>query len=254
MLGRLFLFLACITLILPPSSDVAAFPFPSGNLSAAEILSKNAAARGGLQAWQNVQTLSMSGKMDAGGKPNVELPFVMELKRPRKSRLELTVGKDTAIQVFDGQNGWKIRPFLNRRDVESYTQDELKAAASQSDLDGPLMEATGKGMNVDLENTETVEGRRAYVLKVTQADGSFRSVWVDAATFLEIKIEGTPRRLDGKYHTVSTFLRDFRAVNGLQIPHVIETSVEGVKQTEKIRIEKVVVNPKLEDSLFSKPQ
>ena len=52
---------------------------------------------------------------------------------------------------------------------------------------------------------------------------------------------------------MSTLLRDYRAVNGLQIPYVIETAVDGVKQTEKIRIEKVVVNPKLEDSLFAKP-
>ena len=208
MLSRFFLFLSCLALVLPHDYDVAAFPPPPADLSTAEILSKNAAVRGGLQAWQNVQTLSMSGKMDAGGKPNVELPFVMDLKRPRRSRLELTVGKDTAVQVFDGTNGWKVRPFLNRREVEPFTGDELKAAASQADLDGPLMEAAAKGMKVELEKTETVEGRLAYVLKVTQPDGNPRRVWVDASTFLEIKIEGTPRRLDGKYHAVSTLLRD----------------------------------------------
>src|SRR5712675_2006250 len=36
-------------------------------LSAAEIVDKNIAARGGLVAWRGVQTLSWSGKMDAGG-------------------------------------------------------------------------------------------------------------------------------------------------------------------------------------------
>jgi hypothetical protein len=43
-------------------------------------------------------------------------------------------------------------------------------------------------------------------------------------------------------------------VNGLMIPYVNETAVDGVKQTEKIVVEKVIVNPKLEDSHFSKPR
>ena len=43
------------------------------------------------------------------------LPFIMELKRPRKMRFELQFKGQTAVQVFDGANGWKLRPFLNRR-------------------------------------------------------------------------------------------------------------------------------------------
>src|SRR2546428_10762597 len=35
-------------------------------LSAAQIVKKHVSARGGLQAWRAVQTLSLSGKMDAG--------------------------------------------------------------------------------------------------------------------------------------------------------------------------------------------
>src|SRR5256885_16798222 len=35
-------------------------------LSAAEIVKKHVSARGGLEAWRAVQTLSLSGKMDAG--------------------------------------------------------------------------------------------------------------------------------------------------------------------------------------------
>src|SRR5882724_8295874 len=82
------------------------------SLSATAIVDKNVAARGGLQAWRNVKTMKMTGKMDAGGNnrptlaisspgsrkgvamppprptAQVQLPFVMELQRPRKTRLE----------------------------------------------------------------------------------------------------------------------------------------------------------------------
>jgi len=90
-----------------PSTVVAdtATP-PVEKLSAAQIVEKNVAARGGLQAWRSVKTMAMSGKLDAGGKRNVQLPFVLEMERTRKTRLELQFNGQTAVQVYDGTNGW----------------------------------------------------------------------------------------------------------------------------------------------------
>jgi hypothetical protein len=222
-------------------------------LTAAQIVDRNVVARGGLQAWRGVKTLSMSGKLDAGGKQKVQLPFVLEMERNRKTRLELQFNGQTAVQVYDGTNGWKLRPFLNRRDVEPYTPEELKAASMQADIDGPLVDYVSKGTKVQLEGLQSVEGHDAFNLKLTLKTGQVQHIWVDAQTFLDVKIEGTPRRLDGRFHPVATYMRDYRSVNGLLIPYVNETAVEGVRQTEKILVEKVVVNPKLEDSHFSKP-
>ena len=224
------------------------------DLTAAQIVDRNISARGGLQAWRTVKTLSMSGKLDAGGKQRVQLPFVLEMERNRKTRLELQFNGQTAVQVYDGTNGWKLRPFLNRRDVEPYTPDELKAASMQADIDGPLVDYVAKGTKVQLEGIQSVEGHDAFNLKLTLKTGQVQHIWVDAQTFLDVKVEGTPRRLDGRFHPVATYLRDYRSVNGLMIPYVNETAVDGVKQTEKILVEKVMVNPKLEDSHFSKPR
>jgi len=222
-------------------------------LSATEIVDRNVSARGGLQAWRAVQTMSYSGKMEAGGKQNVQLPFVMEMKRPRKTRVEIEFANDTAVQVYDGANGWKLRPYLGRRDVEPFSADELRASSMELDLDGPLVDHGTKGTQVDLEGVETVEGHDAYKLKLTMKDGQVRHLWVDTETFLEVKIEGVPRRMDGKMRPVEIYYRDYKTVNGLIVPYVLETTVQGVKQSHKMTIESVVVNPKLEDSLFVKP-
>jgi outer membrane lipoprotein-sorting protein len=253
MLRKLFLssILLLSTFPLPAAENAPTAPV---KLTAAEIVEKNIAARGGLKNWHAVQTMSMSGKLEAGGTQNTELPFVMEMKRPRKTRFELQFNGQTAVQVYDGVNGWKLRPFLNRHEVEPYTPEETKAASLQSDLDGPLMDYAAKGTKVELEGIQSVEGRDAYNLKLTLKTGQVQHVWVDAKTYLEAKIEGTPRRLDGKYRAVETYLRDYRAETGLMVPHLIETSVAGAKRTEKIRIETVRVNPTLEDSRFTKPQ
>jgi hypothetical protein len=259
-------------------------PSPRAQLSAAEIVDKNVAARGGLQAWRAVQTLSLQGKMGAGGNqraalalpiPNprqinlpsrraeeAQLPFLMELKRGRKTRFELQFAGKTAIQVYDGTGGWKLRPFLNRMEVEPYTPEELKIASTQSDLDGPLVDYAAKGSRVELDGAEKVEGRDTYKLKVIEKTGHTFHVWVDAETFLEAKVEGQPRRLDGTEHPVEVYYRDYRAVDGLRIPFVLETRVLSVARTalgrdtpvppEKVIIDKVVVNPNFDEQLFSK--
>jgi hypothetical protein len=63
-----------------------------------------------------------------------------------------------------------------------------------------------------------VEGHDAYKLKITMKGGLVQHIWVDAETFLEIKMEGTPRRMDGRMRPVSIYLRDYRSVSGLMVP------------------------------------
>jgi hypothetical protein len=248
-------------------------PASAAKLNAAAIIERNIAARGGSGAWHAVQTLSWSGKMDAGGNnqrylkapgmpappvnenpaAQVQLPFTLEMKRGRKSRLELQFSGQTAAQVYDGKQGWKLRPFLNRHEVEPYTADEARIAGDAPDIGGLLVDAAESGTKIDVQGVENVDGKPAYKLKLTLKNGHVVYEWVDAQSFLEVKLEGTPRRLDGKMHTVAVYMRDYRNVSGLQIPYVIETTVQGVERTEKIIIEKATVNPHLDDSRFAKP-
>ena len=60
---------------------------------------------------------------------------------------------------------------------------------------------------------------------VTERKGRTFRVWVNAQTFLEVKIEGPPRRLDGTDHPLEVYCRDYRTVDGLQVPFVMETRV-----------------------------
>ena len=55
-------------------------------------------------------------------------------------------------------------------------------------------------------------------------------------------------------HNVSIYQRDFRNIQGVMVPYLLETAVDGYRETHKTVIETVAVNPKLEDSLFTKPQ
>jgi outer membrane lipoprotein-sorting protein len=240
--------LACAAALLASPLAMAA------GLTAEQIADKNAAARGGLGAWRAVDSMKLSGQMDAGGAPAVRLPFEMSLKRPHKSRLELHVKDQTAIQVYDGQQGWKLRPYLNRDDVEAFSPQETQAAANDADLDGPLIDHARKGTRIELAGTDTIEGHKAWRLHLTRADGRQSNLWIDMASFLDVKMDGEPRRLDNRMHKVSVFYRDYKTVDGLKIPMTLETVVDGVGPSRKISFQSVTVNAHLEEGLFARPQ
>jgi hypothetical protein len=105
-----------------PGAAAAAPPVQAPSLTAAQVLEKHIAARGGAQAWKAVQGLQLTGKIDAGTGDNyaramkiveagkkatgrgtnaeiaaangptetaaqMQLPFTLDLKRPNKMRL-----------------------------------------------------------------------------------------------------------------------------------------------------------------------
>jgi outer membrane lipoprotein-sorting protein len=287
----LFGLLACLSL--PAALWAADGKAVAGGLTAEQIVEKHVAARGGLAAWHAVQTMSWAGKMDAGvgdslarsrnyiaqtwgnrapkvraaalqatekgeapkeeAPKQVQLPFVLEMKRPGKSRIELEFNGKTAIQVYDGKSGWLKRPYLNRDDWEPFTAEQAKASAGKWDMDGPLIDHAAKGTKVALAGVEKVDGTDAWKLKLTLKDGTVQHVWIDQKSFLDVKVEGTPRRMDGKMRTVWITQRDFRSVQGVMVPFEQETVVDGYPDRHKMQLEKVAVNPKLDDSRFIKP-
>jgi len=258
-------------------------------LTAAEIVKRHVGARGGAQAWRAVQAMQLKGKVEAGRGDNVArgmkmsnaakkgshrgtngevatasadlnagkqilLPFTLDLQRPNRARLEIEFDGKTAVQVFDGKQGWKYRPFLNRKDIEPFTADEAKTEAFRGGLDGALIDSGAKGTKVVLEGSDLVDTKPAYRLKVTPKSGPVKHVWVDAKTFLDVKVEGLPQRMDGKLHPVFIYQRDFRSVQGVTIPFVQETAVDGSPDTHKLLVEKAAINPPFDDAVFSKPR
>ena len=223
------------------------------SLTAAQIVEQNISARGGLAAWRAVDSMTIVGKI-ALGKSDPQVSFVLNVKRPRKARIEVRFNGETAIHLYDGQNAWKLMPFLDRYEVEPYPSQEMNEAPAGLDLDGPLMDYEAKGAFLELEGMDKVEDREAYRLRLTTKDGTVRHIWVDAQTFLDAKVDATPRRFNGQLHSMATYYRDYKLVQGLMIPHLFETVLEGVTQTEKVTIESVAINPKLDDKLFTKPE
>lgn len=278
--------LAVVVGLLVPTAPLAAEAKGTPpRLNAEQVVRKHVEARGGQDAWHAVQSMAWSGQMDIGpgdsaarsaryvkasnrkskaarsvpaesveGAEQVQVPFVLETKRPGMSRIEIEFAGKTAVQVFDGAKGWLLRPYLNRQDWEPFTADQARSYQGKGAFEDPLIDAAAKGTRVQLVSMDRVDGREAYKLKLVAKDGGSSHVWIDAQTFLDVKVEGEPRRMDGKMRTVWVTQRDFRPVQGVMVPFLLETSVEGFSDTHRIVVEQVALNPPIDDARFTRPR
>ena len=57
----------------------------------------------------------------------------------------------------------------------------------------------------------------------------------------------------GNRARLSVFYRNYKTIDGLQIPLMIESGADIAKASDKMVIDKVVLNPPLEDKVFTKP-
>ncbi len=229
-------------------------PKVAGALSADQIAAKNEAARGGVEAWRKIQTMLWRGHMESTAAAEHIMPFVLDQERPNKTRFDLSAMNQHSVRVFDGQNGWRTRPQPNGRiDVQPFSAQDLKFAREAQTIDGPLIDHQAKGNEVALLGEDTFEGRKAYRLNVRMASGEHEVIWVDAQSFLDVRLDRMSFNSAGVPGIVSIVYRDFRDVEGLKIPMVMDIGVGSGKTPDKMIIEKVELNPALDAHTFRKP-
>jgi hypothetical protein len=232
---------------------VSGGPASAAEPSAAEIVQRNVAARGGLDAWRKVETMVWIGHIESAHAPVPSLQFKLEQKRPNRTRLQINALTDKSMRIFDGVHGWKLRPARGRSAAQPFTPQEVKFAQSGPGLDGPLVDYAAKGHTVELAGVDDIEGRKAYHLTVHLAKGGTDEVWLDAQTYLDVRMDRMADEPSGAPRRVSTSFGDYRTVEGLQIPFLITTGGGAGTTSDRMQIERVVLNAPLDDATFGNP-
>jgi hypothetical protein len=223
-------------------------------LTAAEIVAKNVAARGGLETWRKVQTMVWTGHLESSRTPAPSMPFLLDQKRPNKTRFEVQAMSEHSVRVFDGEHGWKSHDGAGGQSVvQPFTPEETRFASGQHTIDGPLMDLPAKGSTVGLRGIEPLEGHKVYHLSVHLVNGELEEVWIDTKTFLDVKVARITYGPDKTPRMVPTLYRDYKNFEGLQIPTTIQIGDGSTGTPDRMRIEQVAVNMGLDDRLFEKP-
>lgn len=235
-------------------ASVAALNAPLGAQSrptADDIIARYIKTVGGAEKIQAVTTLRRIGKFT--GDDGFEAVVVEESSRPNKVREEFSLQGMTAVNAYDGANGWKIDPFGGKKDPESLGEEELRSIIEDSDFDEPLVNYRQKGNKVELVGMDQVEGTDVYKLKVTLKSGDTRTYYMDTDSYVPIKYE-TKRIIRGTPQESETTLGDYKQVGGWYLPFSMEMRRKGSSGSQKITFDKIEFNVPIDSTRYSRPK
>jgi outer membrane lipoprotein-sorting protein len=225
------------------------FPLASPSQTVDELIAKNAQVRGGIEKLRSIKSLRMTARLSQG---SFRATYVQENKRSDKVREETIIQGMAQVQAYDGKSAWQINPFGGRKDPELMSADDTKALILDVDPEGVLIDYKEKGHKAELIGHDSVEGTDCYKIKLTLKDGDIRYYYLDADSYLEIKVE-TQSTVRGAVQFTDTMIGDYEQVDGIYFPFSIESAETGTDQWQRLTIEKIEVNASLDDSLFSLP-
>lgn len=231
-------------------------PAAAQDLTLDEVLANYYEAIGGLDAWQSVQSMRITGTMTMGR--GMQAGFTRLVKRPDKVRAEFEIQGNAVVRAYDGQTAWMIMPMRGSGEPQVMNERQAINLLQDADIDGALVGWQESGHQVELEGLEETEGTEAYKLKVTLNSGDVLYYYMDSEYFVPIRIAGT-RGFQGNTVEFATTLSDYKQVDGLLIAHSVQNSGGGRAPGGggvggNVTFDTVEINVDVDDSSFSMPE
>ncbi len=217
-----------------------------------EIVNSNLVARGGVEAIQALQSIRATGTATASGGRIAKV--VQEIKRPGFYRLEFSSQGTKAVFAHDGKIGWHVAPMQGVFEPQPITpENDSEAGIDERDIEGHLVGWREKGHAVELAGRETLPSGEAFKLNTKLADGGTRIDYIDVDSRQVVRSDKS-ETIAGRTLQMEATYADFREVDGLFFPHLVETHVTNRPETITIVVESVELNPELDDARFRLPE
>ncbi len=225
--------------------------------TADEIIEKVIAASGGRAALGKLKSRASAGTITLMT-PAGDVSGTVEIWNapPNKSRslikadlTSLGAGQLVLDQRFDGTSAYALDSLQGNRDITGNQLDNLR----NNSFPTPLLNYKQQGTSATLNGKEKVGTRDAYVIVFEPTSGSAVRQYIDAETFLPLRVVvkvNVPQL--GQDLEQTSDLSDYRDVDGIKIPFRIQAS--STVQSYTIEIAKVEHNVVIDDALFSKPK
>mgnify|MGYP002777661268 CR=1 FL=1 len=209
-------------------------------LTAEQVMDKYLAAIGGKDALMKVTDLTTNMSTEMQG---TTMLMTRKQKAPNKFSMTMNaMGMEVMKQVSDGT---KVS-----RTARGNTQVQEGKEARQAVLTGtlfPELRLAELGVKSKLEGTEKVDGKDAYKVTHSTADGISWTDYYDTTSGLKIQTVTTQRGPQGEM-SVTMGLSDYKEVNGIKYPSTITQNFGQMQM--KLTVDKVEVNKGLKDSDF----
>ena len=233
----------------------------AAKLGAEEILARHAAARGGTDRWRRIRSLEMSGTYRAFSEIS---RFTLQRSRGAAGaafRLEYHLFGVPAIRASGSGGPWLQHAFVTTEPTAVDGVPELAAYHQQLQREahfGPLLlDAEDEGLILEVAGVGEINGQPTVQLEVKfpspEAEPITETWYLDPKTFLEVAVDSEVVDVSqgSRPFRQRAFYSDFREVEGVRIPFQVD--LEFNARFEGMRVETVVVNGAVDESLYAAP-
>jgi hypothetical protein len=209
---------------------------PADPPTAATLLARHVAARGGAAAWEEVTSLSRHQQTAVTvsttwrrGKDG----------RPDQYRIaqESTEFEHWDARGYDGARAWLASSIETR----PLSAEELQVVREDVAVPVELLAAKALGLKLQVIGPDTVQGKPVWKVSTKFPSGRVVMMFFDMKTWLEVARSRTAWSPDGEAVDVWTIFADYRPVNNILLPHSINGSTTSY-----------AINTPLPDRFFSK--
>ena len=228
---------------------MACFQVNAQDVKVDDIINNYLKNTGGAENWKKVKTMKMSGKMSM---QNMEFPVVIYRMPEKKQRVEVAVQGKEIVQAYDGTDAWMINPFMGGPEPQRMPE-EMSAELKEDEFEDAFIDYKKKGHKAELMGKETIDGAETYKVKMTKKSGDVKFYFFDTENFVPIMVRSTSKSGPTKGMDSETYMSDYQEVGGFVVPHYIEVRQNG-QVGQKITLESVAFNEKLDESMFAFPK
>lgn len=220
--------------------------FAASAQTADEVIQKYSAALGGLEAFNKVNTIKMTGNVSTQG---MMLPLTTQIINNKSMRTDIDVNGQKIVSVYHNGSGWKINPFTGAETATEVVDQELREYKAQTSLVNHLMDYKARGHSVELLPQQDVEGVKCYEIKLTNKDdGKVTNYFINIADYLLIKSIST-REIQGQEMEVETFYSDLKEFGGLKFAMTRSQKIQG-QVFQEVKLDKIELNVAIDEAIF----
>lgn len=225
-------------------------PAPRPKLTAAQIMDRGAAVLGSRAAWDRIKTTVMEGTVEVKGQ-NLRGTVAVKAKRPGRFLVEQKIdGIGVTLQGYDGKVGWSKDPNQGLRKLTGTELQAAKRAAIGAHLEWRKFFAKW-----EVEGIKKVNGKDAYVVKLSPSIGRVTREYYDTKTLMPVRTDMVTEVANVPL-PVEIYPSDFRRVDGVLMPFVMRQRVlQSTGPVEiVVRIRSIKNNVAVPDSVFTMPK
>ncbi|MCC9167336.1 insulinase family protein [Pontibacter harenae] len=221
--------------------DMAAKSAPA-DVTAEQVFTNYIQAVGGKANIEKLQDISINSTASIQG-----MQIQMEQKQKGADQLAVQLMMNNSpIQrvIINGDKGKMEAPMQGVN--KEMTAEELKAQKMELDA-FPMLRYNQAGVTAKVTGTEKVNGKDAYAVEVSVPGGQKSTHYFDKNSGLRVKQVTSVETPQGAITQTRTF-SDYKEVNGVKFPYVVETVVGP--QVMKFEVQNIEVNKGLNDETF----